>query len=722
MRRSERWQRNDAERMNRTWNAFVRDGEIAAGRDGDDLGGLIARLHAHDDAPHVEPAFADRLLHRLIAQHPATSPIAARPHDTKFVANAAHPLDRSRVSAPRNRKRLRGALLRPGWTDLVAIAAVVMLIFSAVLADRGRFSIERSATEPGYGLAAATPVTASADETSALAMYRGNAARTGEMPGPGPEGAPTLAWKVEQRTGANLVSADGRIFYAAYSERTDTYDLAAADLDTGGELWRAPIDADSYSVPAVADGIVYIGASQGLKVIGVDASTGDIAWTYEFGVSGTLSSPVVQDGVVYIVGPDYAIYAVDAVDAETLWDYSLPGAYPAGGFVTGTTSIAISESMVFGRGDEGLVFALDIRNGEVVWTTTVEGQADETFLVSDGVLVATAIDFSVSDGPNRVRLHALDAATGDAVWDPVELTSPSTLAAADGTLFVADSLEDTGTVGAYDIRTGEPLWTQEMGGNLQNPAYVDGQLYVLSSGDGTVRRIDASTGMVNWSVYLGAQGDPLVTDGLVLAGGYGTLYAVAGNDGQGMPPPAEEPLDLSGLGSCEPPRTRPTEPLTGEPTATIDVESRSIESDSGPTTIDGRPIETTNWPYILGANVPTGEPAASAQIDRVEAMIAAMTACSQRPESESQLAGFFSDDFCRRGIADAEDGENMYLGIQPDEEQLEYLHVFVLEDGRVAASTVSEHGSGTFLVFVEVGGEWLVDEVYLVSPEYPVSA
>lgn len=738
MRRPERWQQNDAERMNRTWNAIVRDGEIAAGRDDDDPFRVIARLHARDDAPHVEPGFADRLLHRLIAQHPATTPIAARHQNTtvnrsttmqqQLARGVAKPSDWSAPSPRRTLRRLPGALLGPGWTDLVAIAAVVMLVFSAVLADRGRSSIGPPATEAGFQVAAATPATVSADETGNSAMYRGNAARTGELPGPGPAGPPTLAWEQGggSRTVANLVSADGRVFYAAYSEQTDTYDLAAADLDTGEELWRAPIDVDFFSAPAVMDGIIYVGAGSGLKVIGVDVETGDVAWTYQFAAPGTLSPPVVHEGIVYIIGPDFVLYALDAIDAETLWGFQLPGtSAEAGGFVTGTTNIAVADDKVFGRGNDGIVFALDIRNGEVVWTTTLEGAADEAFLVSDGVVAVTAIDFSDAEGPKPVRLHALDPETGDAMWEPVKLTSPSSLAAADGTLFVADSLEDTGTVDAYDIQTGESLWAQELGGSLTSPVYVDGQLYVLSGGDGIVRRIDASTGTVNWSVYLGTRGDPLVADGLVLAAGDERLYAVAGDDGQGTPPPAEDPFDLSGLPSCEPPRTPPAEPLTGEPAATIDVESRPLD-DSGasgpPTTIDGRPVELTSWPFILAANVPTGEPATSAQIDGVEETIAAMADCSRRPGSEPRIAGFFSDDFYRRGIVTPGSGTPLTWSIQPDEEQLHYLDVFVLEDGRIAASTVTEWGSGTFMVFVDVDGARLVDEVYQVSPEYPVSA
>jgi hypothetical protein len=117
------------------------------------------------------------------------------------------------------------------------------------------------------------------------------------------------------------------------------------------------------------------------------------------------------------------------------------------------------------------------------------------------------------------------------------------------------------------------------------------------------------------------------------------------------------------------------------------------------------------------------EPAPLDRIAQVEETIAAIAACSQRPGSEFQIGGFFSDDFFRRGIVTPGSGDALTWSIQPDEEQLEsLLDVFVLEDGRVTASAVSEWDAGTLLVFVEEDDDWLVDEVYLVAPEYPVSA
>jgi outer membrane protein assembly factor BamB len=58
----------------------------------------------------------------------------------------------------------------------------------------------------------------------------------------------------------------------------------------------------------VARGIIYIG-SVNLKVYALDAATGRLRWTYTTG-TGTLYSPAVQGGTVYIGSTDHSLYAL----------------------------------------------------------------------------------------------------------------------------------------------------------------------------------------------------------------------------------------------------------------------------------------------------------------------------------------------------------------------------------------------------------------------------
>jgi eukaryotic-like serine/threonine-protein kinase len=79
--------------------------------------------------------------------------------------------------------------------------------------------------------------------------------------------------------------------------------LFALDAVTGRLVWKRPV-SHSYSSPAVANGVVYVGGQAGdaSQLTALNARTGRILWAYR--EEGTerpiLSSPAVADGRVYI--------------------------------------------------------------------------------------------------------------------------------------------------------------------------------------------------------------------------------------------------------------------------------------------------------------------------------------------------------------------------------------------------------------------------------------
>lgn len=731
---------HDKERINEAWNAISRGDSVAPD---DDLAREIAHLHGHDDTPNVDSAFASRLLNQLVVRNAATSPPTeprmntyrsdtmlqtpvATTHSVRWPRRSPRPPLAGQSEVPR----------RSAMINLLAIAAVVVLVFGALAADRNRAFVDPPVSGPRRQLAArdanATPSAGAAAST----MAQPDAGHTGVMPGPGPTGQPTLAWRhqLDNFGGRSITANNGRIFYVTSTGQEDGSALVAADLTSGDVLWRQPgvvapdvIGGGGVSA-TVANGVVYALNAQG--PIAFQEDTGNVVWETPIEHDLSVTSLVVADGSVFVVTGSGVVLKLDAMSGERIWDANF-------GHVEGETTLAAADGMVFGRGSlNGLVFALDADTGETLWTEMLDGGGEATLLVSDGVLATTTIDYDAEERSNPrglIRLHALEAATGEPLWDPVELTSHASLAAADGTLFVTDtvevaeSLDNTGRVVAYDIRSGESMWTYETGGFLSNPVYVDGQVYVHGRADGTIQRIDASTGTSNWSVYIGAGGNPgnlLVVDGLLVIGANQSIYAVAGGGESGTPAAAEDPVDLSGLPACEPPRTPPGEPLSGDPANTLGSDSRPVDVESTPpASSDIRQPETTNWPLILEANVPGGEPASPEQTDGAKATVAAMADCLQRAGSESEVAGFFSDDFFRRGIVTSISGDALTWISAPiprDDEEIQTLEVFVLDDGRVAAFAApppadAVTGIGKLLVFVEEDGNWLVDEVYAVS-------
>src|SRR5688572_2423850 len=123
----------------------------------------------------------------------------------------------------------------------------------------------------------ATPVPAEAVTTAA--MFRGNPARTGEEPGPGPVGDPVLRWQFETdgRVDSTPAVVDGVVYVGS-----DDGNIYAVAVDTAEERWRFTTGGAVDSSPAIASGVVYVGSADG-SFYALDASSGEERWRFETG-------------------------------------------------------------------------------------------------------------------------------------------------------------------------------------------------------------------------------------------------------------------------------------------------------------------------------------------------------------------------------------------------------------------------------------------------------
>ncbi|MGI8475707.1 MAG: PQQ-binding-like beta-propeller repeat protein [Thermomicrobiales bacterium] len=111
----------------------------------------------------------------------------------------------------------------------------------------------------GTGAAPVPPVRAQ-DASHDVPMFRGNPARTGEMPGPGPSGSPVAIWRFA--AGGSVASSPAVVGGTVYVGSVD-HNLYAVDAVSGAERWRFAADGGVFSSPAVVGGAVYIGSRDG---------------------------------------------------------------------------------------------------------------------------------------------------------------------------------------------------------------------------------------------------------------------------------------------------------------------------------------------------------------------------------------------------------------------------------------------------------------------------
>ncbi len=340
-------------------------------------------------------------------------------------------------------------------------------------------------------------------DVPAVPMARGGPARTGEMPGPAPEGVPDARWQVG--TGATTPSSpmvvDGVVYVGTY-DRT----LLALDAATGTERWRFTTDGAIGGSPAVADGVVYVG-DEARVLYAVHADTGEQRWRVDLGdslytaapavVDGTVyltsgaggTAPAVVDGIVYAGGDGSAsrsplrVHAIDAASGQERWRHAVAA--------------------------DGL-FALDATTGEEQWYFTTTGPVYHSSpVVANGTVYVGSKDGNV---------YAVDATTGAERWrfttGNAVYASPAVV---DEIVYVGST---DGFLYALDAATGEQRWRLETGVVQRSaPAVVDDVVYIV--GGNLLWAVDAATGSERWQVATGGNGEgsPAVVGGTIYVGG-----------------------------------------------------------------------------------------------------------------------------------------------------------------------------------------------------------
>lgn len=107
------------------------------------------------------------------------------------------------------------------------------------------------------------------------------------------------------------------------------FNSTALDAKSGALRWTSGVHF--FGLPAVARGVVYVGSDDD-KVYALNASTGNILWSYRTG-SFVNDSPAVANGVVYVGSADGSYYAFNADNGTLLWQYGPLSTYNAGAAV-----------------------------------------------------------------------------------------------------------------------------------------------------------------------------------------------------------------------------------------------------------------------------------------------------------------------------------------------------------------------------------------------------
>ena len=214
-------------------------------------------------------------------------------------------------------------------------------------------------------------------------------------------------------------------------------------------------DGDGTDRESVGGGVAYgegkLFVTSGLGVVAaLDPQSGEEIWHRETRVP-MHSAPTSSGGRVFAVSDDNELFAFDGDTGEVLWTYQ--GITESARMLT-APSPAVVDDTVIAPFASGELVALRVQNGGVLW---------QDALSSAGQLTPLASLNDIASGP----------------------------VVADGYVIAT---AQSGVISAFDLRTGQRIWTQPAGslgfpliaGDFVYSATTDGQVICLSKLDGTV--------------------------------------------------------------------------------------------------------------------------------------------------------------------------------------------------------------------------------------------
>jgi outer membrane protein assembly factor BamB len=333
-------------------------------------------------------------------------------------------------------------------------------------------------------------------------MYRGNAARTGENPGPAPLNRPVVKWKtfVGGESYASPVVGTETVYVA-----TKAGSLVALRLTNGSERWRIHVgDYVARTTPALSENTLFVAA--GYALLAIDVETGKERWSVPLRFAGSCS-PVVEGDRVYVATQEGHVSAFSTETGEEIWHIRNEN------LLFG--SPAVADGVVVIADEAGFATAIDAQSGRELWQRPMAGEAFTTPAITGGVaFVAT----------NAPALTAFELKSGTELWRR-DIGGESSPAAADGVVYLGG---DDQAVRAIDAKTGETRWSSPLGYAIRSSVTFAGDGVYIGSGP-TVTSIDRRDGNTLWTHVTGGAvtADLAVVAETVIASSHdGYIYAL----------------------------------------------------------------------------------------------------------------------------------------------------------------------------------------------------
>jgi len=283
-------------------------------------------------------------------------------------------------------------------------------------------------------------------------------------------------------------------------------DLYAIHAGTGKTLGWINLGEAIYGSPAVDRFVAVVAlANTRASLVSYDFYSGSVRWRQSYG--DIEMTPLKEENRIYVGNLQGIFFAVGTVEGNELWRFALPANTKFKGI---RSSPALSNATVVFGADDGGLYALDARDGGLLWRAELGAPVWATPAIADDLVVVGTIEGTVaaidlSSGELRWLHHAgapvhagallaegraviatlgglllaLDLQSGRIVWE-TDAGSPL-----NAQMVAASKIGYVGTLRrellAVELDSGQILWRQALGGRVKSAAALGaGQLFVAT--------------------------------------------------------------------------------------------------------------------------------------------------------------------------------------------------------------------------------------------------
>jgi len=327
------------------------------------------------------------------------------------------------------------------------------------------------------------------------------------------------------RLTASPIIAGGRVFVL-----DSQAEVRAVSANDGAAIWSRSLVPEgrdgrgAFGGGLATDGTRLYATTAFGEVVALDISTGNEIWRKKF-ESPIRGAPTVDGGRVFFATVSNDTHAIDANDGSQLWRYQGIGEQAS---TLASPSPVVADGHVVVPHTTGELIAFRTDDGVPVWTETLTSLQPTSSLANINDIAGRPV---VADGQvyaiaHSGRLGAFLLKTGEPVWAQ-EISGTQMPWVAGGYVFV---INRTSTIAAVERGRGGVRWTANLpgGGVWSGPVLGGGRLIAVSS-TGVMANISPQTGEVLSTIDLGEEVyiAPVIANGTVyLLGDSGTLIAL----------------------------------------------------------------------------------------------------------------------------------------------------------------------------------------------------